>query len=103
MEDIQKTVNEMIKKYSLESSIEIKFIDLISEVGELGKELLKGSDYGKRKFINTDNLESEIGDVLFSFICIVNSLNIDLKEAFDKVIEKYNSRFLENGNIGSGK
>ena len=103
MEDIQETVNEMIKKYKLESSIEIKFIDLISEVGELGKELLKGSDYGKRKFINTDNLESEIGDVLFSFVCIVNSLNIDLKEAFDKVIEKYNSRFLENGNIGSGK
>ena len=103
MEDIQETVNEMIKKYNLESSIEIKFIDLISEVGELGKELLKGSDYGKRKFINTDNLESEIGDVLFSFVCIVNSLNIDLKEAFDKVIEKYNSRFLENGNIGSGE
>ena len=103
MEDIQETVNEMIKKYKLESSIEIKFIDLISEVGELGKELLKGSDYGKRKFINTDNLESEIGDVLFSFVCIVNSLNIDLKEAFDKVIEKYNSRFLENGNIGSGE
>ena len=103
MEDIQKTVNEMIKKYSLESSIEIKFIDLISEVGELGKELLEGSEYGKKKFINTDNLESEIGDVLFSFVCVANSLNIDLKEAFDKVIEKYNSRFLENGNIGSGK
>ena len=103
MEDIQKTVNEMIKKYGLESSIEIKFIDLISEVGELGKELLKGSDYGKKNFINTDNLESEMGDVLFSFVCVANKLNIDLKETFDKVIEKYNSRFLENGNIGSGK
>ena len=59
--------------------------------------------YGKKNFINTDNLESEIGDVLFSFICIVNNLNIDLKEAFNKVVEKYNSRFLENGHIGSGK
>ena len=98
---MQKIVEEMIKKYNLESSIEIKFIDLISETGELGKEILKGNDYGKKEFVKTDNLELEVGDVLFSLICIANELNIDLTVAFDKVMEKYNSRFLEKGNIGS--
>lgn len=103
MQEIQEKVNEMIKKYDLDTSVEIRFIDLVSEVGELGKEILKGNNYGKNEFTKTDNLESEIGDVLFSLICIANELNIDLKVALDEVIEKYNSRFSEKGNIGSGK
>lgn len=103
MKEIQKEINEMIKKYNLESSTEIRFIDLVSEIGELGKEILKGNEYGKKEFSNTDNLESEVGDVLFSLICIANGLNIDLKSALNGVIAKYNSRFLEKGNIGSGR
>lgn len=103
MQEIQEQVNELIKKYDLDTSVEIRFIDLVSEVGELGKEILKGNNYGKNEFTKTDNLESEIGDVLFSLICIANELNIDLKVALDEVIEKYNSRFSEKGNIGSGK
>lgn len=103
MRDIQEKVNDLIKKYDLESSLEIRYIDLVSEVGELGKEILKGNDYGKKDFCNTENLESEIGDVLFSLVCIANGSNIDLQDAFDKVLKKYKERFLEKGNIGSGK
>lgn len=103
MKEIQEEVNEMIKKYDLESSTEIRFIDLVSEIGELGKEILKGNDYGKKEFSRTDNLESEVGDVLFSLICIANGLNIDLKSALNGVMTKYNSRFSEKGNIGSGR
>lgn len=103
MKEIQEEVNEIIKKYDLESSTEIRFIDLVSETGELGKEILKGNNYGKKEFSKTDNLQSEIGDVLFSLICIANGLNIDLKAALDGVITKYNARFSEKGNIGSGR
>lgn len=103
MRDIQKKVNDLIKKYDLETSLEIRYIDLVSEVGELGKEILKGNDYGKKDFCNTENLESEIGDVLFSLVCIANGSNIDLQDALDKVLKKYKERFLEKGNIGSGK
>ena len=88
---------------SLESSTEIRFIDLVSELGELGKEILKGNDYGKKEFCITDNLESEIGDVLFSLICVANGLNIDLKSALDGVLEKYEERFSKKGNIGSDR
>ncbi len=103
MKDIQEKVNKMIKKYDLDSSIEVKFIDLVSEVGELGKEILKGNDYGRSEFLQTNNLELEIGDAFFSLICIANGLDIDLKDALDKVLKKYNSRFIEKENIGSGK
>ncbi len=103
MKEIQEEINEMVKKYNLESSTEIRFIDLVSEIGELGKEILKGDAYGKKQFSKTDNLESEVGDVLFSLICVANGLNIDLKSALDGVITKYNCRFAEKGNIGSGR
>ena len=103
MNGIQEKVNEFVKRYNLEASTEVRFIDLVSEVGELGKEILKGNDYGKRGFCNTENLESEIGDALFSLICVANGLNIDLNNALDGVLEKYNDRFSKKGNIGSGK
>lgn len=103
MKDIQEKVNDLVKKYDLESSVEIRFIDLVSEVGELGKEILKGNDYGKKDYCNTENLESEFGDVLFSLICVANDLNIDLKQALDEVLKKYEDRFSKKGNIGSGR
>lgn len=103
MNTIQEKVDELIKKYNLDSSVEIRFIDLISELGELGKEILKGNDYGKKEFCNTENLESEIGDTFFSLICVANCLNIDLQNALDTVLDKYENRFSNNGNIGSGR
>ena len=103
MQDIQEKVNELIKKYNLESSTEIRFIDLVSEIGELGKEILKGNDYGKKNFFNTDNIEFEVGDVFFSLICVANDLKIDLTKALDKVLNKYENRFSNNGHIGSGR
>ena len=103
MKDIQEKVNNLIQKYDLETSLEARFIDLTSEIGELGKEILKGNDYGQRNFCKTQNFESEIGDVLFSLICISNGLNIDLQMALEEVLKKYEDRFSKKGNIGSGK
>ena len=101
MKDIQEKVNGMINKFDLENSVETRFIDLVSEVGELGKEILKGNNYGRKNFSMTNNIESELGDVLFSLVCIANGLNIDLESTLDGVITKYNLRFSKNGNIGS--
>lgn len=103
MNEIQEKVNEMIKRYNLESTKEIRFIDLTSEVGELGKEVLKGNDYGRKDFCNTDNVESEIGDVLFSLICIANGMNISLEKALENILKKYENRFINSGDIGSGR
>ena len=86
--NMQKQVKEMVQKYNLEISPELRYIDLTSEVGELGKELLKATQYGKEEFNTTDNTESEIGDVLFSTICIANSLNINIEQALNGVIKK---------------
>ena len=37
MKEVQDRVSSLVKKYDLESSVEVRYIDLVSEVGELGK------------------------------------------------------------------
>ena len=101
--DMQNVVKKIVTKYDLEIKPELRYVDLVSEVGEVGKELLKGTDYGKNEFYKTSDLDLEIGDTLFSLICIANSLNIDLNRVLKEVINKYDKRFAENGNIGSGR
>ncbi len=97
----QELVSQMTKKYNLEISPELRYIDLTSELGELGKEILLSTEYGRNEFSATDNLESEIGDTFYSLICIANSLDINLSNALIKVLQKYEKRFFEKGSIGS--
>lgn len=43
---MQDRVDKLIRQYHLTGDEVIRYIDLVSEVGELGKELLKSSEYG---------------------------------------------------------
>lgn len=99
--EMQMLVEEMVKRYNLKTTPEVRFIDLSSEIGELGKEIIKGSDYGTKEYRNTGELDSEMGDVFFSLTCIANQLGINLEEALLKVMRKYRRRFDEKGHIGS--
>ena len=101
MKDIQKVIRDFNTKYNLGGSIETRLIDLSSEVGELGKEILEGTNYGEKEFSRTDNLESEFGDVLFSLVSAANCAGVDLGVALEKVLKKYEDRFDEKGHIGS--
>ena len=66
---------------------------LTEELGELAREINhyygekpKKSDEGEK------SIEEEIGDVLFVLICLANSLNINLEEAHNYVMNKFNTR-----------
>jgi len=87
--------------YKLECPPEIRFMDLASEVGELGKALLEASDYGKKPCIPNENIAEEIGDVIFSLACIANNLEIDLASAMEAAISKYKIRHEKSGSVGS--
>ncbi|WP_322905610.1 nucleotide pyrophosphohydrolase [Paenibacillus campi] len=63
------------------------------EVGELAREV--NHTYGEKpkKSDEADNsIELELGDILFITICFANSLGIDLTEAHNKVMHKFNTR-----------
>ncbi|MBU5438352.1 hypothetical protein KQI42_10045 [Tissierella sp. MSJ-40] len=101
--DIQKQVGNFIKDKGLNSNVNIRIIDLVSEVGELSKEILKGTNYGSKPFEKTEEWENEIGDVLFSLVCIANETNTNLKDCLNYVLDKYEKRFINKGNLDSGR
>jgi len=102
LKEKQEFIKKFCIKYNLNSDEKISYMDLVTEIGELGKELIKGTDYGNKDFEKTNNLESEIGDTIFSLICLCNRLDIDMDKALDNVIQKYINRFAKKGDIGSG-
>lgn len=66
---------------------------LTEEMGELAREI--NHTYGEKPKKSTEKeklIEEELGDVLFVMICLANSLNIDLTEAHDIVMNKFNTR-----------
>jgi NTP pyrophosphatase (non-canonical NTP hydrolase) len=66
---------------------------MTEEVGELAREV--NHHFGekpKKAEEEEKSMEMELGDMLFILICFANSLNIDLEDAFDRVMHKYNTR-----------
>lgn len=62
---------------------------LVEEVGELAREINHKFGPKKKKATEKDNeLEDELADILFTLICIANSLDIDLDAGFKRVMDK---------------
>jgi len=75
---------------------------LVSEAGELAKEILKSTEYGKKPFRPTGAWNDELGDVIFSLICLANRTNVDLETAVIQALKKYQHRVESKGDVGSG-
>ncbi|GGO04280.1 nucleotide pyrophosphohydrolase [Saccharibacillus kuerlensis] len=66
---------------------------MTEEVGELAREVNHSFGEKPKKSGEEENsIELELGDILFITLCFANSLNIDLTEAHDKVMHKFNTR-----------
>ena len=98
---MQKSVHAFITKHNLRTTPQTRYIDLVSEVGELGKEILTATGYGKTEFTLTAHTESEIGDCLFSLLALCTEMNIDAEAALQKALKKYEARFTQKGHISS--
>jgi len=100
MKELQETVKRFCAEHNINLQPEIRMLDLTSEVGELAKEILKASNYGKKQLEFREEMKLELGDVLFSLITLANALGINLEEALNSLIEKYRAR-ASKGSIGS--
>ncbi|WP_091838751.1 nucleotide pyrophosphohydrolase [Marininema halotolerans] len=66
---------------------------MTEEVGELAREVNHQFGEKPKKAEEEENsIEMELGDILFITLCFANSLDIDLDEAYQKVMDKYNTR-----------
>ena len=92
MKETQHKVKLFCEQNNLESPIEHRVLDLVSEIGEVSKEVLKMSDYGRRKIEIREEITEELGDVFYSLITVANSLGVDLEHALELVLEKYKKR-----------
>ncbi len=92
MKELQKNIKEFCTKHNLDSPVEHRILDTMSELGEVSKEILKMSNYGREKFILNDKLNSELGDLFYSLITVANTFDIDLEEEVFKSINKYKKR-----------
>lgn len=66
---------------------------LVEEVGELARELNHRFGHKTKKPDEPEqDLALELADIMFVLIAIANEQKIDLEEAFERVLEKYDVR-----------
>jgi len=100
---LQDQVRLFVEAHQLETAPETRLLDLLSETGEVAKEALKATAYGRAPFTPSTAWESEVGDVFFALICLANSTQVDLEHALQDVLAKYAARVAERGEAGSGR
>ena len=92
---MQEKVAEFIHAYGLETDIETRFIDFISEAGDLGKSILLSTDYGTRKAVPSEDLKAQAGDTLFALLALFSDLSISEEEVLKDVLARYEARMKE--------
>ena len=95
-------MSAFVDRHELETPPEFRLLDLVSELGEVAKEVTESTDYGD----DPDRLRiepDEIGDVLFALLALAESVDVDANEALDAALSKYETRLDETGNPASGE
>ena len=100
---LQGSVAAFVEEYGLEAPVYARALDLVSEVGELAKEILEGTDYGRAPFEAPGGWTGEVGDALFALVCLANSTGVDLEAALNATLEKCRERLALGGEAGSGR
>lgn len=94
MKDLQMDVDKYISQFKEGYFTPLELVArMTEELGELSREVMH--EYGPKKKKASENAGSiadEMGDILFVLICMANSLDIDLGEAHDRVMDKFNTR-----------
>lgn len=94
LKDLQLEVDAYISQFKEGYFSPLAMLARMSEeVGELAREVNHSFGEKPKKATEQDNsIELELGDILFITICFANSLGIDLTEAHDKIMHKFNTR-----------
>lgn len=94
MKQLQKEVDDYIGQFKEGYFTPMEMMArMTEELGELSREVMH--EYGPKKKKSNEQkntIEEEMGDVLFVLICMANSMDIDLTQAHDRIMEKFNIR-----------
>ena len=93
LRETQKAVDDFINQFEEGYWPPLSMLAaLVEETGELAREINDKEGHKKKLVPDNSSLALELGDSLFSLICIANYYHINLDEAFKAVLEKYSQR-----------
>lgn len=94
MNKMQQTVDQYIGQFKAGYFSPLaSMARMTEEVGELAREI--NHYYGEKQKKETETekeISEELADVLFIVICMANSLDINLTEAFQQTMDKFETR-----------
>ena len=100
--DEQRRVAAFVDRHGLEADPAYRALDLVSEVGEVAKEVNLSTDYGATAEVAV--AEDEIGDALFALLALLalaEGVDVDAGRALETAIAKYAARLGASGDAGS--
>jgi NTP pyrophosphatase (non-canonical NTP hydrolase) len=90
---MQKQVEEFDKAHGWSDDKPAQIaLHAVEELGELARELLKEEGYKKGK-PNSDELKSELMDLLYLILKIANKYDIKLEDEWRRTLERYAKRY----------
>ena len=97
----QQQAVRFAQQHQLQHTAPVHALDLMSELGEVAKELLKATQYGESPAQFRPEMMEELGDLLYSLCLLAEAVDVDLDTALQKVLAKYKQRWQNKGHIGS--
>lgn len=97
--DEQRRVAAFVATHGMVVDPANRALDLVSEVGEIAKELNESTSYGRTG--EPQIARDEIGDVLFAVLALADSVDVDAGAALDVALGKYAARLEGSGSPGS--
>jgi len=97
MKELQNQVEYFIQQHELQTTAECFALDIVSEIGEVAKEILRASNYGRKNPESRNEVAPELGDLLYSLIALANHLEVDLENQLHKTLDKYRRRIAQGG------
>ena len=90
MKKYQKQVDDWVKLHKIGYFKPLEIMArLTEETGELAREI--NHRFGPKKKKDTEDkkeMEDEIADIIFTLICLSNSLDLDMDRGFQSVMDK---------------
>lgn len=100
--DEQQQVADFLDRHDLATAPEFRLLDLLSELGEVAKDVNESTGYGADPDEVAVN-EDELGDTLFALLALAEELDVDAGEALDTALAKYESRLETQDDPSSGQ
>ena len=101
MSNTQEIVSKFNEEHELQMDAHARLLDLQTELGELAKEYLQSSNYGRFRFKDNPRWKEELGDLCYSLLSLANETNVDIEDALNEVLEKYAKRIEHKQDPGS--